>query len=86
MRRFGRAADTSFPTSRDVRAIVERGLASGWTPISHGPPFFLSEHDAPPWNLPGFLLTDRLRDPDAPDPTPRVTAAHPRRALTPAHP
>ncbi|ROO88635.1 hypothetical protein EDD29_6309 [Actinocorallia herbida] len=73
------ATDNGYPTTRDVRAVIERGLALGWPVDDRGGAFLLSEHDLPDWDLPGFVVTDRLRDPGAADPTLRVAAAYARR-------
>ncbi|MCP2347621.1 hypothetical protein [Nonomuraea roseoviolacea] len=73
---WGCATDNSYPLPSDVRAVIERGLAAGWDPDARGGTFLLTEREhAPDWELPGFLLTDRLQDPEAPDPTERVVRA-----------
>ncbi|MBN6050801.1 hypothetical protein JYK22_02550, partial [Nonomuraea sp. RK-328] len=65
--------DTAHPHPADVRAVVERGLTAGWDPDARGGTFLLTEREhAPDWELPDFLVTDRLQDPEAPDPTARV--------------
>jgi hypothetical protein len=71
--------DVAYPCPADVRALVDYGLAHGWEPDARGGLHFLSEreHD---WELPDFLLTDRLLDPAAADPTGRVVQAYERRA------
>ncbi|WP_207709933.1 hypothetical protein [Actinomadura macrotermitis] len=56
--------------------MIEHGLAHGWEPDAVGGTFVLTEREhAAAWELAGFLLTDRLRDGAAPDPTSRVIAA-----------
>lgn len=67
------ATDGSYPAPADVRCLVEHALALGWDPGAVGGTFRLvEEHEV---ELPGFLLTDRVRDPGAPDPTARVIRA-----------
>ncbi|GIH05497.1 hypothetical protein Rhe02_35640 [Rhizocola hellebori] len=73
------ATDSAYPTPSDVRAIIERALAAGWDPGIIGGTFQLTE--ATGWELPAFLLTDRLNDPTAADPSRRVIDAHRRKAL-----
>ncbi|GAB7038936.1 MULTISPECIES: integrase [Catenuloplanes] len=68
------ATDGSYPTSGHVRALIDHALAHGWDPARRGGEFTLSERAHPALVLDGFLLTDRLWDPDAADPTPRVIA------------
>ncbi|MBU2669183.1 integrase [Actinoplanes bogorensis] len=71
------ATDGAYPTSDDVRAIIEYALGHSWRPDQRGGTFVLSERDhAARFRRPGFLLTDRLRTPDGEDPTLRVIAAH----------
>ena len=70
------ATDWAFPTSGGIRAIVDYALANGWhrggrgiwplTEAAHGDRF----------ELPAFLLTDRMVNDAAPDPTRRVIRAH----------
>ena len=72
---WGCATDDSYPTPADVRAVVDFALASGWEPEAIGGEFVLTESAAGAWRLPDFLLTDRLRDPLAPDPSARVREA-----------
>jgi len=67
--------DEAYPTPADLRAIIERGLALGWDPDAVGGTFLLTEADHTGWELPRFLITDRLRDPAAADPTARVIRA-----------
>ncbi|MEV0199841.1 hypothetical protein [Nonomuraea sp. NPDC050691] len=65
--------DNAHPLPSDVLAVIERGLAAGREPDARGGTFLLTERDhAPDWELPDFLVTDRLQDPEAPDPTARV--------------
>ena len=70
------ATDGSYPESADVRAIIEYGLAHGWPPDSVGGTFPISERATPALELAKFLVTDRLQNPDAPDPTARVITAY----------
>lgn len=67
------ATDNTYPTPRDVREVVAYALDHGWDPEAAGGPFSLteSEHGAT-FELTDFLITDRLRNPDAPDPSARV--------------
>ena len=67
------ATDGSYPAAADVRFLVEHALTLGWDPGALGGTFRLTEHHG--LELPGFLLTDRVRDPNAPDPTARVIRA-----------
>ncbi|WIY00178.1 hypothetical protein QRX60_39970 [Amycolatopsis mongoliensis] len=67
------ATDGSYPASGDVRRLVEHARALGWDPGACGGTFRLTEETGP--ELPGFLITDRVRDPGAPDPTERVIRA-----------
>lgn len=78
---WGSATDTSHPKPGDVRAVIDYALANGWDPTATGAPFFLSERDHA-FELPDFILTDRLRDPSAPDPTDRVIDAYERQAAS----
>ncbi|WP_433436961.1 hypothetical protein [Nonomuraea sp. CA-141351] len=71
---WGCATDGSYPTPQDVRNVIDYALTHGWDPGLVGGTFFLSERDHA-FELPGFLLTDRLRDDGAPDPTARVFGA-----------
>ncbi|MEV8102735.1 MULTISPECIES: hypothetical protein [unclassified Streptomyces] len=69
------ATDGTYPTSRDVRAVVEYALVHGWEPDEVGGVFLLTESEhATAFELPEFLITDRIRNPDAPDPSARVLA------------
>ncbi|GLY37346.1 hypothetical protein Amsp01_033700 [Amycolatopsis sp. NBRC 101858] len=67
------ATDGSYPASGDVRRLVEHALALGWDPDARGGTFLLTEETGP--ELAGFLVTDRVRDPGAADPTARVAEA-----------
>ncbi|GAA3443192.1 hypothetical protein Pve01_54860 [Planomonospora venezuelensis] len=70
------ASDDAYPTPADIRAIIDHGLALGWDSGTRGGTFLLTEQEhATNWELPGFLVTDRLRNPEAPDPTARVIHA-----------
>ncbi|MFI5721027.1 hypothetical protein [Nocardia sp. NPDC051750] len=68
------ATDTSHPTASDIRTLITHALAVGWDPDGRGGVFPLTETSGP--ELPGFLITDRVRHPDAPDPTARVIQAN----------
>ncbi|MGS2648095.1 hypothetical protein [Streptosporangium sp. G12] len=73
---WGCATDGAYPTSMDVRTVIDYALTHGWDPDLVGGTFFLSENEhASEFELAGFLLTDRLRDDGAPDPTVRVFRA-----------
>ncbi|GGN23170.1 hypothetical protein FHR83_002721 [Actinoplanes campanulatus] len=69
------AADGAYPTPEDVRALVAHGLRLGWDPGHRGGTFPLPESVT----LPGFVVTARMRDPAAADPTARVVEAYERR-------
>jgi hypothetical protein len=69
------AADGAYPEPGDVRSLIEYALANGWDPDVVGGTHLLTEREHPAFALPGFLLTDRLRVPTAPDPTGRVIRA-----------
>src|SRR6202022_4245140 len=76
------AADDAYPTPADVRAVIDRGLGRGWDIDVVGGTFLLTESEhAAEWELARFLLTDRLRDPGAPDPTSRVIVAFEQRTV-----
>ncbi len=57
-----------------VRAIVDYALANGWHPGGRGT-WALTEAHGDRFELPAFLLTDRMVDETAPDPTVRVIRA-----------
>ncbi len=65
------ATDGTYPSSGDVRALIVYAVAHGWEPDRVGGTFLLSERDHA-FELANFLITDRLHDPTAPDPTARV--------------
>jgi hypothetical protein len=65
------ATDGAYPTSGDVRGIIDYALSHGWNPDLVGGTYLLTEREHA-FELPDFLITDRLRDPEAPDPTARV--------------
>lgn len=70
---WGCATDSSYPTPKDVRNVIDYALAHGWNPDLSAGTYFLTEADhASTFELTDFLLTDRLRDKEAPDPTTRV--------------
>ena len=74
------ATDGAYPQPGDVRAVIDYALERGWDPAATGGPFLLTERDhASAFELDGFLLTDRRRDPSAPDPTARVIHAYEQR-------
>lgn len=76
---WGCASDNSYPTPKDVREVIDHALTHGWDPDAAGGVFFLSEDEhAAAFELTDFLLTDRLRDEGAPDPTARVLSAFER--------
>ncbi|MFI7135658.1 hypothetical protein ACIBQ1_59120 [Nonomuraea sp. NPDC050153] len=76
---WGCASDGSYPTPGDVRKVVDHALTRGWDPDAAGGVFFLGEEEhAAGFELTGFLLTERLRDESAPDPTARVLAVFER--------
>jgi hypothetical protein len=71
------ATDGAYPTSADVRAVIDYALDHGWQPEVRGGTFVLSEREhAARFSLPDFLLTDRLCTPESADPTVRVIRAH----------
>lgn len=73
------AADGAYPAPQDVRSVIDYALTHGWDPDLVGGTVVLSESEhASRFELAGFLLTDRLRDPGAPDPTARVAQAFKR--------
>lgn len=54
------ATDGAYPTSEDVRAIVEYGLAHGWEADAVGGRFVLTEREhGGAFELEAFLLTDQ---------------------------
>ncbi|HEY2670861.1 MAG TPA: integrase [Rugosimonospora sp.] len=70
------AADDVHPGPADVRTVIRYALKRGWDPAASGGTFALSETgDGAAFELPGFLITDRLMTPEAPDPTVRVELA-----------
>lgn len=78
---WGCATDSTYPTPKDVRRVIDYALTHGWDPDLAGGDFFLSENEhASDFELADFLLTDRLRDDGAPDPTVRVFRAFDERA------
>lgn len=73
---WGCATDDSYPTPKDVRTVIDYALTHGWDPNLIRGTFFLSESEhASAFELADFLLTDRLRDEGAPDPSTRVFRA-----------
>lgn len=74
---WGCATDDSYPTPADVRAVIDFARVSGWEPEAVGGEFVLTEARAGGWRRPDFLVTDRLRDPSAADPSARVREAQP---------
>ncbi|AWS41498.1 hypothetical protein [Streptosporangium sp. 'caverna'] len=74
------ATDNAYPTSKDVREVVDYALEHGWEPDAVGGTFSLTESEhAMAFELTDFLITDRMRDPDAPDPSARVIHAYEQR-------
>jgi hypothetical protein len=58
------ATDDAYPTSGDVRAVIEYGLAHGWVADAIGGTFLLTEREhAAAFELTGFLITDRESTP-----------------------
>ncbi|WP_371495988.1 hypothetical protein OG871_09780 [Kitasatospora sp. NBC_00374] len=45
--------DSSYPTPREIRAVVEQALGEGWQPLVKGGGFTLRALDLPGWQLPG---------------------------------
>jgi hypothetical protein len=79
---WGCATDCTYPTPKDVRSVIDYALMHGWDPDLIGGTFFLSESEhASAFELTDFLLTDRLQDKGAPDPTARVGLRPPTEAL-----
>jgi hypothetical protein len=77
------ATDGAYPNPADVRTVIDHALRQGWRPEVRGGTFVLAEHEhAAGLTVPGFLLTDRLLNPDAPDPTARVIEAYQHRRDT----
>ncbi|MFI7641144.1 hypothetical protein [Nonomuraea sp. NPDC049400] len=73
---WGCATDSAYPTPKDVRKVIDYALLHGWDPDLAAESFFLSESEhAAEFELTDFLITDRLRDEGAPDPTTRVLDA-----------
>lgn len=68
------ATDDAYPGPRDIRQLIEGGLAFGWEPDALGGTFPLTESSG--LELPDFLITDRVWRPEAPDPTRRVIQAN----------
>ncbi|GAA2657082.1 hypothetical protein GCM10010412_027520 [Nonomuraea recticatena] len=55
------ATDTSYPTPRDVRAVIELAIQRGWDPLARGGTFLLRGGDSP--SAPGladFEIADSL--------------------------
>ncbi|GAA4618118.1 hypothetical protein GCM10023195_81220 [Actinoallomurus liliacearum] len=73
---WGCAADDSHPTPKDVRTVIDYALAHGWDPdLLRGTSFLSESEHASAFELADLLLTDRLRDGKAPDPSTRVLRA-----------
>lgn len=70
------AMDWVFPASGEIRAIVDYALANGWTLDDTGTWALTEAAHGDRFELPKFLLTDRLVDQAAPDPTLRVVRAY----------
>ncbi|MFF3669611.1 hypothetical protein [Microtetraspora malaysiensis] len=74
------ATDGAYPAPQDVRALVVYAVEHGWEPDARGGTHILTESEhASTLELSGFLLTDRLCLPEAPDPTARVIRAFEQR-------
>ncbi|WP_106396584.1 hypothetical protein [Actinocorallia populi] len=69
------ATDNAYPEPRHIRAIIDYALSQGWDPQLVGGTFLISEREHA-LELDDFLCTDRLRDPEAPDPTARVIRSY----------
>jgi hypothetical protein len=68
--------DGAYPQPQDVRAVIDYALSHGWDPRHIGGTFVLTERvHAAAFELNGFLITDRVEDPQASDPTARVVHA-----------
>ncbi|RSM69412.1 hypothetical protein DL991_40320 [Amycolatopsis sp. WAC 01375] len=65
--------DGSYPSAADIRRLIEHALTSGWEPDVRGGTFLLTEDHG--LELPDFLVTDRVRDLNAADPTSQVIQA-----------
>ncbi|MBF6341810.1 hypothetical protein IU450_38915 [Nocardia abscessus] len=74
------ATDGAYPDASDIRTLINRGLELGWQVEARGGSFLLTENSD--LELAGFLITDRPRRPDAPDPTARVMQADESQANT----
>jgi len=71
------ATDGAYPSRHDVLAVIGYALEHGWNTDDRGGTFTLTEREhSSTLELADFLVTDRLRVPDAPDPTARVIRAH----------
>ncbi|WP_433709386.1 hypothetical protein ACQP2U_23060 [Nocardia sp. CA-084685] len=68
------ATDGAYPTAFDILRLIDRAVALGWEPDILGGTFLLTESSG--LELPRFLITDRVRRSDAPDPTARVIQAN----------
>jgi hypothetical protein len=73
--------DGGYPTPSRVRTMIEYAVARGWDPTARGGSFILTEADhAHGLVLPGFAVTDRLRNSDPPGlPADVRAAARPHR-------
>jgi hypothetical protein len=58
------ATDWSYPTSGDVRLLVEGALRQGWDPAVRGGTHRMSERDGRGLGLSGFVVTDRVVAPE----------------------
>ncbi|WP_433378376.1 integrase [Actinoplanes sp. CA-142083] len=67
------ATDGSYPTSGDVRALIDFGLAHGWEPDRRGGTFVLPEESG--FALPASFTGNWLvMEPGGADPTARVSS------------
>ena len=78
------AMDWAFPASGEIRAIVDYALANGWHPGGRGTWALTEAEHGDRFELPAFLLTDRMVDETAPDPTLRVVRAYEKSGRPPS--
>ncbi|MEQ4725323.1 hypothetical protein [Nonomuraea sp. B19D2] len=66
---WGCATDSSYPTPKDVRKVIDYALLHGWDPDLAGGTFFLSENEhAAEFELTDFLLAGQPSPDDRPGP------------------
>lgn len=68
------ATDSAYPATSDIQQLIACALRLGWEVEARGRPFLLTESSG--LELPGFLITDRVRNRDAMDPTALVLRAN----------